>query len=44
MDQGVQFVTTVKLNALVLCHFSALATTAVAVNYLISLYTYFREN
>jgi hypothetical protein len=33
MEQGVQFVTTVKLNELVRCHFSALATTAVAVNY-----------
>jgi hypothetical protein len=44
MEQGVQFVTTVKLNEPVLCHFSALATTAVAVNYLSSLYTYFGEN
>jgi hypothetical protein len=44
MEQGVQFVTTVILNELVLCHFCALATTAVAVNHLSSLYTCFSGN
>jgi len=44
MEQGGQFVTTVKLNELVLCHFCALATTAVAVNHLSSLYVYFSGN
>ena len=44
MEQTVKHVTTVKRNVLVLCQFCALATTAVAVNYLSSLYTYFSEN